>query len=168
MEIKKVNLSPNKAKKLCQDLDFHPIQNYDGLILREEGLHTTRLGSTMTLMDANLHLDLNKLVEKQSFMQEGKYKRARVYLFETENVYIAAVCETGDRGSSFSSTPKIPRGKENQEKCLQEMQDFFRALFLNILKNNEKAFQDATSLSEYAVIIEQILKKKKLLPTLMI
>ena len=166
MEIKKVNLSPAKAKKICEELFFYPVPDYDVLILKESHLERTqrtRLGSTMTLLDSDLHLDLNKLVDKQSFTQPGKYKRARVYLFDTPCTYISAVCETGDRGSSFFYCNKPDLTKSQDDQHLRDLENFFRTLFLNILKNNAAAYNNAVFVTPYKIIIDQLFKEEQIL-----
>lgn len=53
------------------------------------------------LMSADLHKPLTAAFGKTDGMVEGKYKRARTFWFETPRLYLAAVTETGDRGSGW-------------------------------------------------------------------
>lgn len=57
--------------------------------------------ASTVMMWSDLHRSLEMAFGKCDGMAPGKYKKARIFAFETENFRIVAVTETGDRGSGW-------------------------------------------------------------------
>lgn len=151
--IKQVPLKSEDAKNFFYEKDFFGIFMYDWLLMGSPkniiGRAISLFSNTpsFVLMGANLHFELNKIVTKQNTMVEGKYKKARLYLFETQSLYIAATCETGDRGSGWyvlekSGLNNIRKAHYTDEilnfdkESLKELSQFLKAMCWNVIENN--------------------------------
>lgn len=105
--INQSQLKAQDAKNFFYEKDFFGIYMYDWLLMGApkniigKVISLFHIAPSFILMGEKLHVELNKVVTKQNTMIEGKYKKARLYLFETPSLYIAATCETGDRGSGW-------------------------------------------------------------------
>ena len=64
-----------------------------------------------TLMSSGLHKALEEGWGKCDGMVDGKYKRARCFVFETESWLVVALTETGDRGSGWYAGKRGDVGK---------------------------------------------------------
>lgn len=152
--ISQSSLKSSKAKEFFQTKNFNGIYLYDWLLQGAKPhknnsdyyncMHTT---PSFIFMNADLHLTLNKMVTKQNAMVDGKYKNARLYLFETPGLYIASACETGDRGSGWYyldkenlSSKKISHYTDEilhlSPSKAKELSDFMREMCWNLLDKN--------------------------------
>ena len=159
--IKQATLKSEEAKKFFYEKDFLGIYMYDWLLMGASKSILNRLTSSLShapsfiLMGAKLHLEINKIVAKQNTMVDGKYKKARLYVFETPSLYIAATCETGDRGSGWyvlkkSNLNNVKTQHYTDEifdadaSSLKELSQFMRAMCWNILENNQEYKKECT------------------------
>ena len=151
--IKQVPMKSEEAKNFFYEKDFFGIYMYDWLLM---GAPKNIIGKAVSLfsntpsfvlMGAALHVELNKVVTKQNTMIEGKYKKARLYLFETPSVYIAATCETGDRGSGWYVLKKSDLNNVRKmhytdeilkfdKTNLKELSQFMRSICWNVIEHN--------------------------------
>ena len=63
----------------------------------------------LVFTDSDLHKPLQAAFLKADCMIPGKYKKARLFCFETPHLYLCAVTETGARGSSWYCNEKDPK-----------------------------------------------------------
>lgn len=121
-------------------------QQFEGInpmsLLRDAAL-AEQEGAMSFLCDANLWRSLSAAYGKCDCMVEGKYKRARVFAFETDNLYIWCSSETGERGTGWFLSEKSARepttasesyqfarwGGDNGER-VQEVRGFVRSLII--------------------------------------
>lgn len=146
----------NKVKlnsKESRDLFFN--HNFSSMIFLDEILNYNNVkiekgkeNCFYYLLDSDLHKSLNVYFDKQNAQINGKYKKARLYMLETENLYIAAVCETGDRGSGWYFCNKMnlmpSRGYSNgkdffalPEELKKELSDAMQEILNNLIRNKE-------------------------------
>jgi hypothetical protein len=157
-------LKSSKAKEFYLSRDFTPIFIYNWLLdgipeyknKYDAFIHRNILN--FIFMTADIHLTLNKMVGKQNVMIDGKYKKARVYLFETKSLYIAVQAETGDRGASWSVLEKTNLNTPSSHYTddllgwsrdnLKELSDFMREMCWSLLENHEDNKKDYLVSSE--------------------
>lgn len=116
-------------------------------------------------MDANLHRDLNLIVKTPNCQIDGKYKKVRLYLFETPNLIISAECETGDRGSGwfcveksntnsrkgyYSPTDLLGFSPEN----LKELSYFMRYMVWHLIDKNTQNKHDCLDYPDFLNSLE--------------
>lgn len=160
MQIHQHSAKNKKAQELLYCGSFYYLTDYEELLSHKNPMKTGKKFNIYShLMSANLHKDLNQIVGTQSSSIEGKYKRARLYIFETKNMLFASICETGDRGSSWYYADKKQTQKmfnqnatadgffghlfeqftENQK---DEVSQFFKALLLSVYQHNAEYYQE--------------------------
>lgn len=176
MKIEKLKLKPTEAKDLFFNGHFAEISEYKWLmdgankVANRFELQKFKVPHFI-FFNPNMHLLLNTLVkdQKHSVMIDGRYKKARVYMFETPNLFIAANCETGDRGSSwhFASKEHIktqnpPEYHHNDEvhllssEAIKELSNFLQLMSWHFIKNGALNKRES---AEFAGYIEKVEKQ---------
>lgn len=147
LEIKHLDLKAKKARDFYEQTPLFSFMDYGWAMMGcpeinfqgRKQIQFDQKTPYSIFLTSDLHLALNAVFEKQNCMVEGKYKKARVYLFESEYFYITAQCETGDRGSHWcigykaSSSPVILDNMTNEAR--EDLGQFFRAMTYHILNN---------------------------------
>ena len=158
MKIQHVELNSKDSRSLYYERNFKFVMDYQWLLLgvpayrdMKDYFEITRQGNVpwFIFMDSNLHKTLNQIVptQKQNAQISGKYKKARLYLFETSSFYIAAACETGDRGSQWlfldkeNYEPRAGYSSGNEVLMLEyakarELSEFFRHMAFELIEKN--------------------------------
>lgn len=117
------------------------------------GLSRESVYGLMSFIAGDLWRNLTAAYGKCDCMVPGKYRKARVFAFETPNFYIWCDTESGDRGTSWQMAAKSSEPQEKRpcgyyaqwkgrEAALAETIAFFKGLCCGMAAADEEALNE--------------------------